>query len=161
MTQMRKLKLTEYLNYEVKVKSFQSCPTLCNPMEPARLLCPGDSPGKNTGVSCHFLLQGFFPTWGLNPGLLCCRRILDSQSPQGNLTKLQSFKNQEGSSEHMLWVKSPSRFRHFLQLSSLLVWNDSVAFLHFMVLTFSTVQDSCFGESLSVCVCLIFPHDQL
>ena len=30
----------------------------------------GDSPGKNTGVGCHALLQGFFPTWGLNPRLL-------------------------------------------------------------------------------------------
>ena len=28
-----------------------------------------DFPGKNTGVSCHFLLQGIFPTQGLNPGL--------------------------------------------------------------------------------------------
>ena len=27
-------------------------------------------PGKNTGVGCHFLLQGIFPTWGLNPHLL-------------------------------------------------------------------------------------------
>ena len=31
-----------------------------------RLLCPWDSPGKNTGVSCHALLQGTFPTQGLN-----------------------------------------------------------------------------------------------
>ena len=30
----------------------------------------GIFPDKNTGVSCHFLLQGFFPTQGLNPGLL-------------------------------------------------------------------------------------------
>ena len=29
---------------------------------PARLLCPWDSPGKNTGMDCHFLLQGIFPT---------------------------------------------------------------------------------------------------
>ena len=28
-----------------------------------------DSPGKNTGVCCHFLLQGIFPTQGLNLGL--------------------------------------------------------------------------------------------
>ena len=28
----------------------------------------GDSPGKNTGVGCHALLQGTFPTQGLNPG---------------------------------------------------------------------------------------------
>ena len=40
-------------------KSLQSCPTLCYPhrQQPARLLCPWDSPGKNTGVGCHFLLQ--------------------------------------------------------------------------------------------------------
>ena len=39
-------------------KSLQSCPTLCNPRgEPTRLPHPWDSPGKNTGVGCHFLLQ--------------------------------------------------------------------------------------------------------
>ena len=37
---------------------------------PARLLCPWDVPGKNTWVGCHFLLQGIFPTQGLNPCLL-------------------------------------------------------------------------------------------
>ena len=46
---------------------------LCNPRDYklTRLLCPWDSPGKNTGVGCHccFLLQGVFPTQGLNPGL--------------------------------------------------------------------------------------------
>ena len=36
----------------------------------ARLLCPWDSPGKNTGVGCHALLQGIFPTQGLNQHLL-------------------------------------------------------------------------------------------
>ena len=43
--------------------------------EPTRLLCPWDSPGKNTGVGCHALLQGTFPTQGSNPGLLHGRRI--------------------------------------------------------------------------------------
>ena len=73
---------------------------------PTRLLCPWDSPGKNTGVGhvwqkplqyckvislqlikikekkkntgvgCHFLLQGIFPTQGLNPGLPHCRQTL-------------------------------------------------------------------------------------
>ena len=38
---------------------------------PARLLRPQDSPGKNTGVCCHFLLQGVFLTQGSNPGVLC------------------------------------------------------------------------------------------
>ena len=37
---------------------------------PARFLCPWDFPGKNTGVCCHFLLQGIFLTQGLNPRLL-------------------------------------------------------------------------------------------
>ena len=36
-----------------------------------RLLCPWNSPGKNTGVGCHFILQGIFGTQGLNPCVLC------------------------------------------------------------------------------------------
>ena len=38
-----------------------------------RLLCPWDSLGKSSGVGCHALLQGFFPTQGWNPGPLHCR----------------------------------------------------------------------------------------
>ena len=38
-------------------------------LQPTRLLCVWDFPGKNTGVGCHTLLQGIFPTQGLNPGL--------------------------------------------------------------------------------------------
>ena len=45
-------------------------------LQPTRLLRPWDSPGKNTGVGCHFLLQGTFLTQGLNPGLLHHRQIL-------------------------------------------------------------------------------------
>ena len=46
---------------------------------PTRLLCPWDSPGKNTGVSCYALLQGIFPTQGPNSCLLWllhCRWII-------------------------------------------------------------------------------------
>ena len=39
-------------------------------LQPARLLCPWDSPGKSTGVGCQFLLQGVFPTKVLNWCLL-------------------------------------------------------------------------------------------
>ena len=42
----------------------------CYGLQPARLLCPWDSPGKNTGVSCLALLQGIFPTQGSNLILL-------------------------------------------------------------------------------------------
>ena len=51
-------------------------------LQPARLLCPWDSPGKNSGVGCHDLHQGIFPTQGWNPGLLHCRQILYCLSPQ-------------------------------------------------------------------------------
>ena len=46
------------------VNCFMSCPTLCNHMDCTthRLLCPWDSLGKDTGVSCHALLQGIFLT---------------------------------------------------------------------------------------------------
>ena len=49
----------------------QSCLTLCDPM-----VGPWDSLGKNTGMGCHSLLQGSFPTQGSNPGLSHCRQML-------------------------------------------------------------------------------------
>ena len=55
-------------------------------LQPARLLCPWDSPGKNTGVGCHFLLQENFLTQGSNPGLLHCWQILHQLSYEGNLS---------------------------------------------------------------------------
>ena len=54
----------------------QSCLTLCDPhgLLPTRLLCPWGSPGKNTGVGCHALLQG----------PLHCRWFLYHLSHQGS-----------------------------------------------------------------------------
>ena len=60
-------------------------------MEPSRLLCPWDSPGKNTVVGVHFLLQGIFPTRGSNPHLLHRRWILYQLSHQGSLRGLLGF----------------------------------------------------------------------
>ena len=59
---------------------------LCNLMDCS---LPGSSvqrhsPGKNTRVDCHALLQGIFPTEGSNPGLLHCRQILYQLSYQGS-----------------------------------------------------------------------------
>ena len=53
-------------------KSLQQCLTLCNPMDcsPPGYSIHGDSPGKNTGVGCHALLQGIFLTQGSNLCLL-------------------------------------------------------------------------------------------
>ena len=54
-------------------KSLQSCPTLCSPVDlsSAGFSVHGDSPGKNTGVGCHALLQGIFLIQGLNRSLWC------------------------------------------------------------------------------------------
>ena len=68
------------------VPSQESCPALCNLMDcsPPGSSVHGDSPGKNTGVGCHALLQGLFPTQGSNPGLPHCRWILYRLSHQGS-----------------------------------------------------------------------------
>ena len=55
---------------------------------PARLLFPWDSPGKNTGAGCHFLLQGVFPTQRLSSRLLrlvLCNQVLYPLSHPGSL----------------------------------------------------------------------------
>ena len=67
------------LVHEISIVT-QSCPTLCDPMD---CISPGssvhgDSPGKNTGVGCHFLLQGS------NLGLLHWRQILYHLSHKGS-----------------------------------------------------------------------------
>ena len=63
--------------------------TLCNPMDcnPPGTSVHGDSPGKNTGVGCHALLQGIFPTLGSNLHFLCllhCRWTLYLLSHRGS-----------------------------------------------------------------------------
>ena len=62
-----------------KMNYFLICVLIClslltlqlNRLQPARLLCPWYFPGKNTGTSCHFLLQGILLTQGSNPCLVC------------------------------------------------------------------------------------------
>ena len=66
----------------------QSRLTLCNPMDcstPGSSVHGMDSPGKNTGVGCHVLLQGIFLTQGRNTGVLHCRQILYHLSHEGIL----------------------------------------------------------------------------
>ena len=65
----------------VCVQLLQSCQTLCSPMDcsPPVLLCPWDSPGKNTGVGCHSLLQGIFLTQ--DPTCASCLSCIGRQIP--------------------------------------------------------------------------------
>ena len=69
------------------VKVTQSCLTL----RPHGLYSPWNSPGQNTGVGSLSLLQGIFPTQGLNWGLLHCRWILYQLSYQGILPIIIGF----------------------------------------------------------------------
>ena len=64
--------------HSLKVKVAQPCLTICNCMD-----CPWNSPDQNTRVGSLSLLQGIFPTQGLNPGLPHCRWILYQLSYQG------------------------------------------------------------------------------
>ena len=71
----------------------QSCPTLCDPMDCSQPVSSvhGASPGKNIGVGCPALLQGFFPTQGSDPGLLPCRWILHHLRHQGSLSQSYTY----------------------------------------------------------------------
>ena len=80
--------------------SLQPCPTLCDPVDysPPGLLCPWDSPSKNTGVGCHDLLQGIFLTQGSNVHV-------------SNSTKLNMIEIQESSlvpTSLLLFIANPS-----------------------------------------------------
>ena len=64
----------------------QSCPTLCDPWTVVGQAPPSwDFPGENTGLGCHFLLQGIFLTQESNPDLLHYRQTLYRLSHQGIL----------------------------------------------------------------------------
>ena len=94
----------------MKVKSTQSCPTLCNPMD--YTYSPLNSPGQHTGVGNPSLLQGIFPTQGWHPGLPCGRCILYQLSyhgsPRGTIHLSNTIECMTPSAnfkvKHELWV---------------------------------------------------------
>ena len=92
----------ESFKKKVKVLVTQYCLILCGPW-PTKLLCPWDSPGKNTGVGSHSLLQGIFPTQGSDPGLLPCRQILYHLSPQGSPIWSRRSAQRPHQSRHFRW----------------------------------------------------------
>ena len=80
-----------WVSIYLKNQSKFSCSVVSNSLQPCglqptRLLHPWNSPGKNTGVGSHSLLQGIFPIQESNPNLLHCRQILYHLSHQGNPT---------------------------------------------------------------------------
>ena len=93
--------------------------TLVTPQTVAhRFLCPWDTPGKNTGVGCHFLFQGTFQTQKSNPGHLHCGQILSSSlalSGQGKLGLGGCFTHGEFASQVLcLWRARPCQGMHLV-----------------------------------------------
>ena len=76
-------------------------------LKPARLLCSKNSPGQNTGVDSHSLLQGNFSTRGSSPGLLHCRWILYHLGHQGCPIKIRTTVNRKSSTIASLTTLNP------------------------------------------------------
>ena len=84
--------LVSYCCVERKESESESCSVVSESLWPHGLYSPWNSPGQNTGMGS--LLQGIFPTQGLNPGLMHCRWILYQL-------------NHKGSSRIVEWVAFP------------------------------------------------------
>ena len=74
MTERQNWTLVNHLFWKTVSSSVMSDSLWPHGLQPTRFFCPWNSPGKNTGVGCHGLLQGIFLTQGLNLGLLHCRQ---------------------------------------------------------------------------------------
>ena len=119
-----------------KGKVAQSCPALCNPMSVApRLQCQCDSPDENNRVGSCSLLQGIFPTQGLNPSLLHCRHIPYHLSHEGSPQITKFLINSSPSSVLFVWLLSVSVWQCLLLSQCLL--KDLAKLLIIWVLGFS------------------------
>ena len=96
----------------------ESLSVVSDSLRPHGLHSPWNSPGKNTGVGSLSLLQGIFPTQGLNPGLPHCRWILHQLSHQGRLS-------------HLPVLPLPQAFYSFLELPSRMP-DSSISLISFM-----------------------------
>ena len=112
--------------------------SLCDPMDcrPPGCSVLEDSWGRNTEVGCHALLQGIFPTQGLNPGLPHYRQILYCLSHRGSPRILEwvAYPFSRGSSQRRNWTgvsciaggfftSWATREAHRPQLSYVLFWH--------------------------------------
>ena len=115
-------------------------------LQPARLLCPWDSPGKNIGVGCHALLQGIIPSQGLNPGLLHALEGVFFTTSTTSTQRIAKEPELAQVTRRMIYA-GPSKFGVCLQ-----------QYTHRSALSF---QWSCYisqptGACLFVCVCVHF-----
>ena len=87
---LKKKKKKTLLSY-LCVLVAQSCPTLCNSMEPTRLLCSWDFSGKNIGVGCHFLLHEILPMKESNPELRTAGKLFTVWATKEALSGIYKF----------------------------------------------------------------------
>ena len=78
---------------QLHVNESESHSVMSDSLWPHGLYSPWNSPGQNTGVCTHSLLQGIFTTQGLNPGLPHCRQILYQLSHKENPTTCKHAHN--------------------------------------------------------------------
>ena len=81
---LSQIQLKQLSTHTHVVKWSESCAVVSDSLPPHGLYSPWNSPGQNTGVGSLSILQGIFPTLGLNPGLLHRKRILSQLSHKGN-----------------------------------------------------------------------------
>ena len=142
-------------------------PTLCDPMDcgwPTRLLCPWCSPGRNTGVGWHALLQGIFLSQWLNQSfyVFCIGRWIFSIVPPGEHPYMYIYNLTFSGLSHMAWgilVPWPGTEPWPLQwkrgvLTSALVGN----FLFFFFLNLTFFLNKCLYSSFCthMGLCIIF-----
>ena len=114
VNEMKRLNFFILLNFNCAVLCLvaQSCPTLWDSRDcslPGSSV-HGDSPAKNTGVGCHALFQGIFPSQGSNP---LCRRTLHHLNHQGSpLVFLFGIKHQESFLLYYCFPSSSLNFCH-------------------------------------------------
>ena len=133
----------------------KSCPTLAtqllqpNGLGPARLLCPWDSPGKNTGAGCHALLQGIFLIQALNPRLLHWQADSLSLSPQGS--SLAPPREHEDSKDvQILATGRPQMFWGLTKIMDLIPIKSHVQISPIMFREFSNTINPCLGGNNSI-----------
>ena len=92
-------------------------------LQPIRLLCPWNFLGKNTGVGCHALYRGIFPTQGLNPGLLnpCIAGRFFPTEPPG-----KAMQSQGGSQIHL--TTTACRCPYYIFLFQTLKYESNLIF---------------------------------
>ena len=112
----------------------QSYPALCDPMDcrPPASSVHGDSSSKNTGVDCHALLQGIFPTQGSKPSLPHCRWILYHLNHQGSPLLKSPSVCSVAKSCPTLWdlmvCSPPGSSVHGILQARILVWGPPLDF---------------------------------